>query len=122
MTVPYLPVFNLLARYWTGGFTPATGPPAAANIPSQLYLPTKGLLDIEYDTAWAWQPPLWLRLPSIEVVAAQQGYIWEIPQLSGLYYHKRWVDLAHQGFPNEYWQLLVAQCDDTGVEVTRWVV
>jgi len=117
--VLYLPTFNLVASVWNTGNTPSGGPADATDIPCQLFIASKISTDMEYGTPWAWNPAILVRLPISENAAANSGQIFEIPQGSARYYRKRWVDVIHQGFANEYWCALVVQCDNTGVDVAR---
>lgn len=117
--VLFLPTFNLVASVWNAGNSPSSGPADATDIPCQLYIDSRAGVDLQYGSPLAWTPPCWIRFPIAEVAAASSGIIYEVPQGSARYYKKRWVEVIHSGFPNEYWGCLVAQCTDTGTEDAR---
>ena len=112
------PVFNVSADFWTPPNDPATGGPDASGN-AQLYINSRGLLDLYPGDPDSWIPPIWLRRSFTDqdsVYALGVGYIIEIPGLTtqALYYKVRWWDFVHLGFPNAYAVFLCEQCMDDG--------
>jgi len=83
-----------------------TDPPALYTV-CQLYVNTRGLLDIEEDEDRFWVPPIWLRLPFGADVRRLD--VVECPAGSARWYHVRWVELVHLNFPNQYTAAVVHQ-------------
>jgi len=108
-----LPIFNLAADVWTAGHTPAADPPDVLALPTQLYLTSRGLLDITPGSVNLWVPPVFLRVP-IGIYTPVRGDIAEVVPGSADFYKVRWTQSTHRGFPNEYLSVLVEQCDATG--------
>lgn len=115
----YLPIFNQVCDIWKWPNTPGDGLADYFNIPCQLYLPTKGLLDIQPGDRFFWVPPIYLRMPVAQSAAWIDLTIVAVPALSNRYYRARWKDKAHLGFPNEYLVVVLEQCDDQGIALLR---
>lgn len=110
-----LPTFNLSANVWTGTNLPSGGPFDVGGVACQLYVNTRGLLDIT-PAAWdTWVPPVWIRVPIADFDVSYS--IWEIPAGTTRYYRVRWRQRVHEGFPNEYGAYLAEQCLDDGTPV-----
>jgi len=105
-----LPTFNQSCDIWHDG-TPTTDPPDLSPA-CQLYLNTRGLLDIDPSDDTLWQPPVWLRVPPGTDVRALDTV--ECPPTSGGVYHVRWIERVHLGFPNEYAVALLDQISTGG--------
>lgn len=110
----FLPNFNLNVSFWILGHTPSADPPDEVDIPCQIYLNTRGLLDITPGGPGDWVPPIYLRIP-LGVFIPSLGNIAAVqPGLTDCY-KIRWVQNAHIGFANEYQIALAEQCTDAGV-------
>lgn len=68
--------------------------------PCQLYLSSRGMLDITPGSDNDWVPPIYLRVPAL--FDLRPGDIAECPEETGRLYRVRWVEDMHKGFPNEY--------------------
>ena len=99
------PVFSINCNIWHDGTS--TADPPDLFTACQLYTNTRGLLDIQEDDDALWVPPVWLRLPFGTNV--QRLDTVECPAGSSRWYHVRWVEFAHLGFPNQYTIALMAQ-------------
>lgn len=108
-----LPNFNLLADRWVSPNTPAAGAPDFLAIPCQLYVNSRGLLDITPGDFTAWVPPIYIRL-QVGAIPPVKDDIYEVIPGSADYYKVRWTQSIHKGFPNEYIVVLVEQCDAAG--------
>lgn len=100
----FLPNFNLLAAVWHD----PRHPPDVADFTTdaQLYVASRGLIDIQPEDFIRWQPPIYLRVPkgtdlkrhdSVKIVKVNG-----IPVVDPYIYTVRWVERLHLGFPNEY--------------------
>jgi len=116
-----LPQFNLLARVWYVPRRFSSGAPDAVDVPCQLYVYSRPLMDVQYGEKTLWVPPVTLRLPKEKVGTwAQMGLV-ECPSGSERYYLTRWKEWMHLGFPNEYLIAMVDQCTAEGDPVARYV-
>ncbi len=79
----------------------------------QLYLASRGLLDVEPSNPTLWVPPLFIRQP-LGVYQVVVGDICEVIPSSGDFYKVRWVQVIHLGFTNAYLTSLCEQCSATG--------
>jgi len=111
MTLPFtLPTFNTTCDIWHSG-TPLTDPPDLSP-DCQLYLNTRGLLDITPTVDTEWEPPVWLRVP-IGTDLRRNDTV-ECPPGSGWVYHVRWTERVHLGFANEYFVGVIEQVSSGG--------
>ena len=108
-----LPVFNLVADFWTGGHTPAADPPDTVGVPCQLYLTSRPSTDQVASTPTLYTLPIIIRMP-LGIYTPAKGDITEVAPGSADYYLVRWVQVIHLGFPNAYLTALVEQCDAAG--------
>jgi len=115
------PNYNLLASLWTCDLTqrPDDGAPDWEDVPCQKYLTSRSSWPTTppWTTGFylAYHPPVILRFPRTMPFDGP-WHAWkitcvEVPQGSGQYYRAFWGDVQHQGFPNEYAQLVCVQCD-----------
>lgn len=100
-----LPVFNLECNLWRPP-TPTTDPPDAVH-DCQLYIPSRGMLDITPGDDDLWVPPVYVRFPKGTDV--QQDDVLEVDDGDGWFYRVRWTERMHRGFSNEYFVALVEQ-------------
>lgn len=117
----YLPNFNLLCDMWVSPDVPAFDLPTYMNVPAQLYVASKGLLDITPGVGGEWVPPIYLRVSITSIAEWTTFSIVECPVGSGEYLKVRWKEHVHRGFPNEYLTAIVEQCDDQGNPIFRYV-
>ena len=114
------PTFNLECNVWVGTDTPADNPPTYLAIPCQKYVTSKGQWPIDlFNQRW-YIPPIYLRLPIDSGSAWVDGQIFELPAPSGQYYLARWKEVVHQGFPNQYFVVIIEQCDALGQPEYRY--
>lgn len=101
----YTPVFNTTCSVWHA----PGGPPAAPDFtsPCQLYVASKGILDITPGDDTQWVPPIYLRVP-IGTNLLHNDVI-ECPPGSGWIYRVRWTERVHLAFPNEYFVGILEQ-------------
>lgn len=114
-----VPDFNLLADLWFGTATPGADAPDVEDQECQLYIPSRGLLDIEPGTQLFWVPPIYLRMPIANLINWTSLTVVEVVPGSQRYYRARWKEIMHEGFPNEYLMCIVEQCDEDGVPILR---
>jgi len=108
MGLPFvLPTFNMTCDVWRFA-NPTTNPPDLSPT-CQLYVNTRGLLDIEPTVDPFWQPPVWLRVPMGTDLRYKDKV--ECPPGSGWKYHVRFVERIHAGFANEYLAGILEQTD-----------
>lgn len=115
-TPAYYPDFNVTVLFWTPPATPAGGA-ASGSFLGQLFLPSRGVLDIQPSAPNFWTPPIYLRLSSVDrdTFGIGTGFIFELTVLTFVAHWKcRWWEFCHLGFANEYVQLLVEQCQPNG--------
>lgn len=115
-----LPNFNIPGDVWFAGNAPILGPPDNTGNFYQLYTYSRadpGISDFAPDL---FRPTILVRVPvalyphlgpplvgCIFGFTDSQGFVW--------YYSVKWWNMVHQGFPNEYVECQVAQCDSAGV-------
>jgi hypothetical protein len=110
-----LPTFNLSANVWVNANLPNASPPDVMGVMVQLYINTRGLLDVTPNAWDTWVPPVWVR---IAIAGFDDTYnIFEVPGGSAKYYRVRWRDVIHKGFPNEYGAYLCEQVINDGTPV-----
>jgi hypothetical protein len=114
-----VPVFNLLYDGWDAGNTPNASAPIFVAKQCQLYIASKGMMDIEPGELTFWVPPIYARIPIGDLTEWLSLWILECPQASGRFYRVRWKEKMHQGFSNEYLVCIVDQCDGDGVPILR---
>lgn len=107
-----LPTFNVLANLWLTDVPPADGEPGATGVPVQLYVSSRGLLDITPGQRELWVPPIYLR--HSKDIGIGRIYYAEVPSGSGEYYKARWTCRMHLGFANEYVQVVMEMCCSDG--------
>lgn len=118
----YLPNFNLIADAWYAPNTPAIAGPDLILVACQLYLQSKGMLDIQPGQPHYWVPPIYLRLDPAGAPYSVLAWIVGIPDpitTLPLYFRVRYKEWMHAGFPNQYPAWIVEQCDADGVAILR---
>lgn len=118
----FLPNFNTLADLWYSPHTPATTAPDLILVPCQLYMVSRGMLDIQPGFPLDWTPPIYLRLDPAS--APYNVLTWIIGlndtvSVRSLYFRVRFKEWMHFGFPNQYPSWVVEQCDSSGVAILR---
>lgn len=93
-----LPNFNVACFVWRPPNLPPN--PPDLNTACQLYVNSRGLLDIQPGLNDIWVPPVYLRVPAGTDIAPDD--VVECNSASGHWYKIRWVERMHLGFPNEY--------------------
>jgi len=119
-----LPTFNLTMNVWASGsgYPPNAGPPDYSGKPCQKYIHSRVYTDTSPGTWAEWVPAIVLRYP-IDAdfyppyINSSVSYI-ECPAGELAYYRVRWVEIMHQGFPNEYW---AAVCEQCFIDGSPWV-
>lgn len=109
--VPNPPTLNLEADF--------LATPVVEDVPIQLYVPTRGLLDIQASSIQLWVPPIYIRVDSGFRGLTDPPYVGKLWRWISLvddtwYYRVRWWEYAHAGFENEYIQMLVDQVTEGG--------
>jgi hypothetical protein len=108
---PYLPTFNLTSRVWRPPHEPPGEPTFIT--PSQLYIASRGLIDIQPGQDHLWQPPIYLRVPKTTFL--RRNDVVEVEEGDGYFYRVRWAEKVHRGFPNEYVTAIMEQLTDAPV-------
>jgi len=107
------PAYNLLMSVWLGGTPPDGNPPAAVDIPCQVYINPRYFIDIhEADTGY-YTPPIIIRVPKGQITLRRT----DIVLVSGSprdYYKIHWGQWMHKGFPNQYIIYQAGQTDKFG--------
>jgi len=114
-----VPAFNLTADVWEYPDVPTSAVPVFEDVACQLYIASRGLLDITPGVPTEWVPPIQLRMPIAAGSAWIAAWVIECPVGSNRYYRLRWKERQHQGFANEYLLAIVEQCDEDGVSIFR---
>jgi hypothetical protein len=109
----FAPNFNLLANYWDAGHTPAVDPADLIAVPCQLYVASRGILDITPGNPGFWVPAIYFRTAHGSPPPQVGGIVGLSPGMTD-FYKIRWVQNVHIGFANEYVQSLCEQCDANG--------
>ena len=107
-----LPVFNLVCDMWINGALPMAGPPDYTDIPCQVFVPPRGILDITPDIPTDWVPPIYIRTPKENYNNEASYFI--IHGYDDQWYAVRWAMMYHLGFPNQYASYLCNLCEDDG--------
>lgn len=116
--MPYsIPQFNCLCDIWTSPDTPSGDAPAFENVAVQVYVPSRGMLDIEPGQQQIWVPPIYLRFSVDSEVEWRTGWIFYVQTMNPGHYIARWKERVHHGFGNEYLTVLVEQCDTDGFSI-----
>jgi len=107
-----LPDFNLALQVWVPPNAPNLGGPDLTGMSCQLYIHNRHNQDITPTDRDFWVPPIILRIP----VGWQPevGEIYGVDGNTNTYYKHRFGHRIHQGFPNEYWMIVVEMCTPTG--------
>jgi len=100
-----LPIFNVDCNIWHSPSVPPAVPDLFSSC--QLYVNSRGLLDIDELNDREWVPPVYLRLPFGTDVRRED--LVECGAGSGNWYHVRWVERMHLGFANQYTIALLNQ-------------
>lgn len=109
------PNFNLLMDVWNHTHLPVSSAADFTDVPVQLYIGSKGILDITPAGRADWIPPIYLRIPTTSYGDVKDGWIFGIDNGHGVAYYKaRWAEFVHLGFVNEYYTVLVEQTDSSG--------
>jgi len=116
-----VPIFNLESDVWYSGKTPADDDPDSENLPTQKYIYSRAVYDVQPCEMEQFTPPIFLRMSIDDIAIWQQGQIFECPAESGLYYRARFKEHMHQGFPNQYLVAVVVQCNSAGVPLIRYI-
>jgi len=116
------PNFNLVMDFWQQPATPAGGAATLVALPTQLYIASRGFLDIQPNSPTLWVPPVMIRVPDatfslIIAGGAQKNSIFGYGDVDGLtwYYKIRWWERMHAEFPNAYVMFICEQCTNAGV-------
>jgi len=109
-----LPIFNRACDVWVFPHTPLADPPDIVDYHCQVYFASRQALDVEPSLPNLWVPPVFLRFTSAEGAVISPGDIVGVDPGKGDFYKARWVQITHSGFPNEYYSVLVEQCDAAG--------
>lgn len=113
-----LPIWNTTVDAYNAALVPVWGAPDVANIDAQIYIPTRGLLDITPSDKWSWVLPIYIRIPIASYAAS---YNWMRSPLGGVnYYQVRWCHPMNTGFANAYVSCLVELVDVLGNPSWRW--
>jgi len=118
-----LPDFNLLASLWLTTHNPGSDPADYEDVPCQKYVNSRPQQDItpRWDASagtWIeWCPIIALRFPRGVTAFAGSWLGWQVglvrvPQDVSQVYRVRMGEVIHEGFPNEYVQLICDQVDD----------
>jgi len=111
--MPFMPPsFNLLAQVWNAGHTPATDLPDRRDEACQLYVPSRAVPVWDQGLDFPWHFVIILRRPSGLPELARGDIVGLSPGPD--YYLVRWTQKVHYGFPNEYRESYVTQCDSAG--------
>jgi hypothetical protein len=105
-----LPTFNVDFQGWRTGNVPGVDPADFGPFDCQLYVNSRGALDMSPGFEADWFPPIVIRFP-LGSFAPQSDDIYECEIGSGFYYRFRMWERVHLGFGNEYWMVLVDQCN-----------
>ncbi len=118
----YLPTFNLTADVWYNPNTPNTTAPDLILVKCQLYLVSRGMLDITPGAPLDWTPPIYLRLDPAGAPYDILSWIAGIADpvsLRTLYFRVRYKEWMHMGFANQYPSWVVEQCNGNGTAILR---
>lgn len=117
-----LPNFNLVADLWFFPHSPQLGGPDLILVPCQLYLPSRGAVDIDYGAGGLYFPPIYLRLDPASGPYDPLAWIIGLPDdppTRSLYYRVHFREWTHLGFPNQYQSWILFQCNDAGTPRPR---
>jgi len=114
-----VPVFNLFTDVWFAGKTPAVDLPDVENLPTQKYLYSRMVWDVQPCELEEYTPPILIRIPFTDINTWRSAQVFECPAESGQYYRARFKETMHEGFSNQYLVAVVVQCDDAGVPLIR---
>jgi len=114
-----VPVFNLFTDVWFDGKTPATDAPDVENLPTQKYLYSRGVWDIQPCEMEVYTPPIMIRIPFTDFNTWESSQVFECPAESGRYYRARFKEIMHEGFSNQYLVAVVVQCTNGGIPLIR---
>lgn len=112
------PVFNTPAGLWFAPRMPILGPPDfTTNI--QMYVNPKIVVSPIDMVSKLFYVEQFIRMSKADYLAIGGmvvGSIWGLQDSTGATWDYRvmWWDTAHLNFPNEYLEMLVAQCDGSG--------
>jgi hypothetical protein len=115
-----LPTFNVTLEYWAQPDTPFTQPLPDGTTLGQIYISSRGALDVTPGLIPEWVPPIWVRTPLVFL-----SHLISRPSIGGVFRYTditfnswclaiRWWMHMHRGFPNEYAAFLVEQCGPNG--------
>lgn len=119
MPIYTLPDFNLVMDVWVSPNTPFGGGPADfAAVPCQLYVNNKPFDSIDAATFKDFFPHSFIRIKREErnIMGPLVKSIWQWTDVDSLVWQwtVAWWSQIHPGFPNEYIELCVNQCDTAG--------
>lgn len=114
-----LPNFNLTLDWWVYGNLPSLGPPDIGGVPAQLYVDTRTLFVVPKAGGVDAIFVEWMRIQNVWPFVFPPPYVgsvfgWTDPAGNQWYYLVKSWEWAHVGFPNEYLDMLVMQCDNAG--------
>jgi len=127
-----LPDFNLAADVWHLFDKPASSDPTWLAIPCQKFMHQESAPEITPNNTQIALPTVWLRVPAMLelfeyssviplTLRAIEFGIFECPRRADIvdpmlryFYQPYFVEVQHQGFPNEYWAFACYQVDPNG--------
>lgn len=114
-----LPIFNLKMDWWDNS-APPHGRAPDASIFTQLYVNSKPGFAVSPTVPMDWNPPIVIRLSSSDFdafmpPAVSSYWHWVDGAGNNWYWLVSWWERIHAGFPNEYVEMTVVQCDAFGV-------
>jgi len=121
-----LPDFNVLFSIWLFPNTPGDGdPPDYTDVDGQLYFDSRQAGGpIDYTALDKFSPYVIIRMSLERITEWMDTYIivWQDPLDNDTYYRAFFKQRVHAGFPNEYLEIFVFQCDDFGGASRQFVV
>lgn len=113
------PNFNVLANRWAHPAKPGLGNPVTDQIQVQLYVNTRGTVSPS-GTGTLFNTFIYASL-RLDYVPGKFSLndMWEVPAGYGQYLVGPYGYPVHLGFPNEYLEIAVFQCDDVG-NIASW--
>jgi hypothetical protein len=108
------PTFNVTIDVWQGGTTPGIDPPTIADQPCQLYINARDPWKLRHDNVPTDITPIILRLPAVLTWTPGQQDLWRRSTVAGPIHTIMWVEIMHEGFPNQYIVAYSQRCDAGG--------
>lgn len=111
-----LPTFNLAVDVWLPPNKPSLGAADITGLPCQLYTDSR-ILGIEQYPAYAgievYVPPIVLRTPKAGPIQNRRTIVNDGPGSTN-YYLVSYIQDTHVGFPNQYTEAIMYQCNANG--------